>query len=65
MKVGDSMLGIDQHGLEKQVNGIADKIIIHGHSERGDRLRYLYQVLSKKLSEQVFYKNVIREERNR
>ncbi|XP_035705228.1 uncharacterized protein LOC110847753 isoform X2 [Folsomia candida] len=50
LKVGNSMLGIDKQQLENQMHGVADKLTIHCYQERGDRLRYLYGILTKKLT---------------
>ncbi len=54
LKPADSMLGMDKQQLEKQVNGVADKLMIHCYPERSARLRYLYGILSKKFSENVW-----------
>lgn len=53
LKVGNSMLGIDKQQLENQMHGVADKLTIHCYQERGDRLRYLYGILTKKLTGNV------------
>lgn len=49
----DSMLGMDAQQLHKLVYGVADKLTIHCYPERGDRLRYLYDILATKLSGNV------------
>jgi hypothetical protein len=61
LRIGDSLLGLDDQMLAKDIKGVSDKLKIHGYFDRGNRLSYLHDVLLKKLSDngKVMYNSFV------